>query len=67
MSAKWVVLDMMGVILEVGDDVNDLLVPCLRKRNEAILAEGIDEMDVEASVGEIPSSDSWAECGFGSK
>jgi len=31
MSTKWVILDVMGVIFEVGDDTNDLLVPGIRQ------------------------------------
>jgi hypothetical protein len=32
-TAKWVILNAMGVIFEVGDDTNDLLVPHIQKRN----------------------------------
>ncbi len=62
---KWVILDMMGVIFKVTDDVNDLLVPYIQKRNEMISAEKINEMYLRASLGEISSFDFWKELGFG--
>jgi len=44
MSTKWVILDVMGVIFEVGDDTNDLLVPYIQKMDKMISAEKINEM-----------------------
>jgi len=67
MSTKWVILDLMGVIFEVGDDTNDLLVPYIQKRNDMISAEKINEMYLKASLGEISSFDFWNELGFGNK
>ncbi len=67
MSTKWVILDMMGVIFEVSDDVNDLLVPYIQKRNNLITAEKINEMYTEASLGRILSSGFWNELGFDSE
>ena len=67
MPIKWVILDVMGVIFEVGDDTNDLLVPYIQKRNDMISAEKINEMYLKASLGEISSFDFWNELGFGSK
>jgi len=67
MSTKWVILDVMGVIFEVGDDTNDLLVPYIQKMNDMISAEKINEMYLKASLGEISSFDFWNELGFGSK
>ena len=67
MSTKWVILDVMGVIFEVGDDTNDLLVPYIQKRNDMISAEKINEMYLKASLGEISSFDFWNEVGFGNK
>ena len=46
----------MGVIFEVGDDTNDLLVPYIQKRNNMIPREKINEMYTKASLGEILSS-----------
>jgi len=67
MSTRWVILDVMGVIFEVGDDTNDLLVPYIQKRNDMISAEKINEMYLKASLGEISSFDFWNELGFGNK
>ena len=67
MSTKWVILDVMGVIFEVGDVTNDLLVPYIQKMNDMISAEKINEMYLKASLGEISSFDFWNELGFGSK
>ena len=67
MSTKWVILDVMGVIFEVGDDTNDLLVPYIQKRNDIISVEKINEMYLKASLGEISSFDFWNELGFGSE
>ncbi len=67
MSTKWVILDVMGVIFEVGDDTNDLLVPYIQKMNDMISVEKINEMYLKASLGEISSFDFWNELGFGNK
>ncbi|GAG70859.1 unnamed protein product [marine sediment metagenome] len=67
MSTKWVILDVMGVIFEVSDDTNDLLVPYIQKINDMISAEKINEMYLKASLGEISSFDFWNELGFGLK
>ena len=67
MSTKWVIFDVMGVIFEVSDDTNDLLVPYIQKRNNMISTEKINEMYTKASLGEISSFDFWNEFGFGSQ
>jgi len=67
MPKKWVILDVMGVIFEVSDDVNDLLVPYIQKRNKTISAEKINEMYLKASLGKISSFDFWNGLDFGSK
>jgi putative hydrolase of the HAD superfamily len=64
MSTKWIIFDAMGVIFEVGDDTNDLLVPYIQKRNHMISAEKINEMYLKASLGKISSFDFWKELGF---
>ncbi len=63
-SNKWIIFDAMGVIFEVSDDVNDLLVPYIQKRDDTILAERINELYLRASLGEISSFDFWKELGF---
>lgn len=67
MSTKWVILDMMGVIFEVSDDVDDLLVPYIQKRNNLITAEKINKMYMEASLGRISSFSFWNELGLDSE
>lgn len=67
MSTKWIILDVMGVIFKVSDDTNDLLVPYIKKMNDMISAEKINEMYLKASLGEISSFNFWNELGFGSK
>ena len=64
MSTKWIIFDAMGVIFEVGDDTNDLLVPYIQKRNDMISADKINEMYLKASMGKISSFDFWKELGF---
>lgn len=67
MNKKWVIFDVMGVIFEVGDDVNDLLVPYIHKRNNNISAAKINDGYLRASLGKISSYDFWAEVGLGSQ
>jgi putative hydrolase of the HAD superfamily len=67
MSIKWAIFDVMGVIFEVGDDTNDLLVPYIQKRNDMVSAEKINEMYLKASLGEISSFDFWNDLGFDSE
>ncbi len=64
MSTKWIIFDVMGVIFEVGDDTNDLLVPYIQRRNGMISAEKINGMYLKASLGEISSSNFWKKLGF---
>ncbi|VVB97505.1 Phosphoglycolate phosphatase [uncultured archaeon] len=66
-NSKWIIFDVMGVIFEVGDITNDLLVPFIQKRNDTISAEKINEMYLRASLGEISSFDFWKELGFRSE
>lgn len=65
MSDKWVVLDAMGVVFEVGDDTNDLLVPYIRERNPLVTTERINELYLEASLGRTTSCDLWEGVGLG--
>lgn len=61
---NWVVFDMMGVIFEVSDDVNDLLVPFIQRRDSSVGSEKINELYRKASLGEISSYDLWSQLGF---
>lgn len=64
---KWIVFDVMGVIFEVGDDTNDLLVPYIQERNQAISSERINALYLSASLGQMPSSAFWQQVGLGDK
>lgn len=61
---KVIVFDVMGVIFEVGDDTNELLVPYIQGRNPAISKELINDIYLEASFGKISSKDLWEKLGF---
>ena len=65
MPEKWVILDAMGVIFEVGDDTNDLLVPYIQAKNKGISRSRINELYMRASLGEITSPEFWTTLGFG--
>jgi putative hydrolase of the HAD superfamily len=64
MDKKWVIFDGMGVIFEVGDDTNDLLVPYIRGINETVTSAQINELYMEASLGKITSYTFWDKLGF---
>jgi len=61
---KWIIFDAMGVIFEVGDDTNDLLVPFIQQRRR-ISRERINELYIEASLGRISPERFWNEVGLG--
>ncbi len=63
---NWIVFDIMGVIFEVADDVNDLLVPFIQRRDRSVSSEKINELYRKASLGEISSYDFWSQLGFAS-
>jgi putative hydrolase of the HAD superfamily len=60
----WVVFDAMGVVFEVGDDTNDLLVPFVQQYNDTS-RERINELYIEASLGRKTSEQFWREVGLG--
>ena len=64
---NWVIFDMMGVIFEVSDDVNDLLVPFIQRRDSSVSSEKINKLYRKASLGEISSYDFWSQLGFESE
>ena len=64
---KWVTFDMMGVVFEVADDVNELLVPFIQERDSSVNSEKINEFYREASLGQISSYDFWSQLGFESE
>ena len=61
---SWVAFDMMGVIFEAADDVNDLLVPFIQRRDSSVGSEKINELYRKASLGEISSYDFWSQLGL---
>lgn len=63
MEKKWIIFDMMGVIFEVGDDTNDLLVPYVQNINVNCSKEKINTVYKEASLGKIESKKLWVNLG----
>lgn len=59
MNKKWIIFDMMGVIFKVGDDTNDLLVPYVQSINKDCDRETINEVYLDASLGNITSTRFW--------
>jgi putative hydrolase of the HAD superfamily len=53
------VLDAMGVIYEVGDDVADLLIPFIREKGGIENAEQIEATYIEASLGRMDAHEFW--------
>lgn len=66
MNAQWIIFDAMGVIFEVGDDTNELLVPFVRERS-TVSRERINERYWEASLGKISSRRFWEDVGLGAR
>lgn len=64
MRNKWIIFDAMGVIFEVGDDTNDLLIPYITKLNPNINSKQIIDLYTEASLGKISSRIFWEKLGF---
>ncbi len=61
---KIVIFDVMGVVFEVGDDTNDLLVPFIHNIEKTIPQEKIVELYLEASLGKISAYKFWLGLGF---
>lgn len=62
---KWIVFDAMGVVFEVSDDTNDLLVPFVRERGGCESRERINELYRQASLGQMTSAQFWREISLG--
>jgi putative hydrolase of the HAD superfamily len=56
---NWIIFDAMGVIFEVGDDTNELLVPFIRHRKPQVDEKHIQAIYLQASLGQITASDFW--------
>jgi len=67
MQSRWVILDMMGVIFEVGDDTNDLLVPYVRRHDPSQSPERINALYLRASLGRISARQFWEALGLGER
>ena len=65
MKNKWLILDAMGVIFEVGRDLYELLIPFIWNKNKNISDRLMIDTYIEASKGLIPSSELWKRIGFG--
>lgn len=61
---QWIIFDAMGVVFEIGDDTNELLVPFIQKMNPAISTEIIQKYYLMASLGEITSKQFWLKIGL---
>jgi HAD superfamily hydrolase (TIGR01509 family) len=60
MSKNFLVLDAMGVIYEVGDDVGELLVPFIREKNDGHCdIAHIDRLYDEAILGRLTAKQFW--------
>ncbi len=55
----------MGVIFKEPDDVNNLLVPYLKRINPAFRPNKVREIYIRASAGEISSREFWTQLGYG--
>lgn len=60
---KAVIFDVMGVILDVDDDINDLLIPFIQERNPKISGKQIEDAFISASSGNMSSKEFWEEVG----
>src|SRR4051812_34214960 len=58
-----VLLDAMGVIYEIGDDVGQLLVPFARRQGCTLSEEAIAAAYISASLGKLSAAEFWSELG----
>jgi putative hydrolase of the HAD superfamily len=56
---KTVVLDAMGVIYSVADDVHDLLCPFIAKKGGSQDISKIERLYIATSLGHMPASEFW--------
>jgi putative hydrolase of the HAD superfamily len=64
MTINWLILDAMGVIFKVADDVSDLLIPFLQSKKNSTLFKIIYKSYIEASSGKITSNEFWKTLGY---
>lgn len=65
MNDKWIVFDAMGVVFEISDDTNDLLVPYIKNIDKNISNKQINMLYIKTSLGEITPKDFWFQLGLG--
>ena len=63
---KWLLLDAMGVVFRVGDDVADLLVPFVRQRSD-VPRRVIEASYADATLGRMTSEGFWEAVGLASE
>lgn len=63
MKTKVVILDAMGVIYSVGDDVKDLLCPFIADKGGTDDIDKIERLYMEASLGNMTSNEFWQAAG----
>ena len=56
---NWIVFDAMGVIFEVGNDVDNLLIPYIQARNPEASAKHIRSAYHRASLGQMTAQRFW--------
>lgn len=61
---KAVIFDVMGVIFEVNDDINELLIPFIQEKNPSISCEEIEELFLQGSSGKFDSEEFWRKVGL---
>ncbi len=63
-SIRMIVLDAMGVIFRVADDVQELLIPFIRKHNLSVSADVIQQRYYQCSLGLLSSEAFWKSFGL---
>ena len=66
-DTSFLVLDAMGVIYEVGDDVGELLVPFIREKNGHCDISAIERLYDEAILGRLTAKQFWIALGLNPK
>lgn len=61
---KWIIFDAMGVVFTEGEDVHNILIPFVQKRNP-MSKEDIYDIYRRANLGEISSKEFWEDVGLG--
>ncbi len=64
-GTRWVLLDAMGVVFPVGDDVGELLLPFVRRRVD-VTSDVVEANYLKATLGQITSREFWAAVGLAS-